>query len=78
MLRRQKTMKNPVSWQSFQNRLLAMAEQIIAVQYPLMNKGELIFHLPYVDDESMEQKRNAMVKSLYEHIKPFEVTGISY
>ncbi len=78
VLRRQKTMKNPVSWQSFQNRLLAMAEQIIAVQYPLMNKGELIFHLPYVDDESMEQKRNAMVKSLYEHIKPFEVTGISY
>ena len=78
VLRRQKTRKTPVSWQSFQNRMLSMAEQVIAAQMPLMDGGELICHFPYVDNENMAKKRNRLLEGLFEHMKPEELTGELY
>lgn len=78
VLRRQETRKTPVSWQSFQNRMLSMAEQVIAAQMPLMDKGELICHFPYADNENMAKKRNMLLEGLFEHMKPEELTGELY
>src|SRR5699024_9565943 len=78
VLRRQNTRKSPVSWQSFQNRMLSMAEQVIAAQMPLMDGGELICHFPYVDNENMAKKRNRLLEGLFEHMKPEELTGELY
>lgn len=78
VLRKQATMKNRISWQSFQNRMFAMAEQILVTRIPLLNNEMLIFPLPCVDDKAMQRKRNNLVKQLFVYTRPLEVIGISY